>query len=146
MALDIRVGDCILTLAYGGGLLTRAIQFYQRELLRHPAPWWRATHAEVVITIDPDHVITFSQTAPIAKTVLRGRLELGAMLKVDNPRYALLRFKDYANVVTEPFLRGMTGFTDKKLGEHKNWWNRFWDGLYDAGALPMYPLNSSVIK
>lgn len=141
---EFRTGDCLVSINYKPDFLGRQIQTYQRDALGHPAPWWRCTHAECVIGATKHTVTTFSQTAPVAKSVERDRRWLEIALKEERPPYALFRFKDYSNVVTENFINGMMNYFAKELEASKNVpWYQAWfgGGMYDYGQLPMFWLN-----
>jgi len=138
---DFRPGDTLITLSYGSNLLAKGIQFYQRDLLCHPDPAWRSTHAETVLAVNDTKVITGSQTFPIAKYNTYDKAYLQVHLLGDRPKYALFRFRDYSNVVTKTFAMAMAQWWRIKTGEGKPFYKRWWGGFYDVGQLLMYPIN-----
>ena len=167
---DFLIGDELMTFGYGRGILTKSIQYYQRDALRHPDPAWRSTHGEKVVLTgdmlalaydDPfydkiietllpqinldkvrtDTVVTFSQTFPFAKYEYRNKAWLQNQLIGDKPRYALLRYENYEEIVTPEFVFGMLEWIDNKMGEGKSWLKALWGRFYDVGGLPMYPIN-----
>jgi hypothetical protein len=137
---DFRVGDCLTTLAYGNGILTRGIQYFQWYMLRHGDPSWRTTHVEVVLAVSESKVVTGSQTFPKAVHVARNKSKLQVEMLGDRPRYALFRFKDYSNIVTPTFGKAMIEWWRDKIGERLPFFKRLWGGLYDVGQLLMYPI------
>ena len=137
---DFRVGDSLVTLAYGNGLLTMAIQWFQRDVLRHPDPAWRSTHVEVIVAVTTTKVKTFSQTAPKAKWVNRNKALLQNEMNGDKPRYALFRFYGYSHVLSHSFEKAMIKWCQDKVGEGRGW-KGLWSSIYDVGQLVMYPIN-----
>jgi hypothetical protein len=138
---EFRIGDCLITFAYGSGILTKAIQWFQRYMLWHPDPAWRATHAETILAVTETKILTGSQTAPIAKYVTRNKSRVQVEMLGDRPRYGLYRFRDYSNVVTPKFSKAMVEWWKDKIAEKKPFWKRWWGSLYDFGQLPMYVIN-----
>jgi len=141
---DFRVGDCLVTLAYGSSILTKGIQYFQRYMLGHNKPDdlpWRSTHVETVLAVTETRIITGSQTFPKAKhnTYKKSLIRVGMI--GDRPRYALFRFHNYSNIVTEPFVRAMVLWWEKKIGKKVGFLQSFWGGFYDVGQLLMYPIN-----
>jgi len=137
---DFRVGDCLISLGYGTNLTTKAIQWFQRDVLRHPEPAWRSTHTEVIIAENSSRIVTFSQTFPKAKFVNHNRAYIQNHMIGDKPRYVIFRFRDYSNIVNRPFVEAMNKWCADKDGEGKGW-KGWWGGVYDVGQLVMYPVN-----
>lgn len=138
---DFRVGDCLVTLAYGKNILTKGIQYYQKYLLGHGGLAWRSTHVETVLSVTDSKILTGSQTFPKAKYVTHDKAKLQVGMIGDRPRYALFRFRDYSNVVTKLFVEAMILWWKNKIGEKLSFFKRLWGGFYDVGQLLMYPID-----
>lgn len=138
---DFRVGDALVTLSYGNDILAKSIQYFQRYFLRHPDPWWRATHVETILAVNENNIVTGSQTFPQAKHVAYKRSYLQVHMLGDHPKYALFRFKNYSEIVTPIFAQAMIQWWKDKIGESKGFWKSLWGGFYDVGQLLMYPIN-----
>ena len=138
---DFRPGDTLITISYGNSPISKAIQFYQCELLGHPDPAWRSTHAETILTVGSQVIVTGSQTFPIAKRVVHNKAKIQVGLLGDRPKYALFRFRDYSNVVSHPFEIAMQRWWKEKIGDGEPLLKRWWGAFYDVGQLLMYPIN-----
>jgi hypothetical protein len=138
---DFRVGDALVSLSYGNGLLTRGIQYFQWYFLRHPDPWWRATHVEIILAVTETGIVTGSQTFPKAKHESYKKSYVQVKMLGHRPRYALFRLKNYSEVATPVFAQAMIKWWKDKVGEKKGFFQSLWGGLYDVGQLLMYPIN-----